>query len=118
MDAGTGLLLLANPQLTLSLFGASLPGGGELLMRYIGAFVLGVGLAYGWGLAARSPAARLHRLHGVWGATAIIRGCVALFVTSAVLAGHLGAAWLVVATSDVALAAIQVRGLAGGWFTR
>lgn len=116
MDASTGVLLVAAPETTLRLFGATMPGGGgDILMRYVGAFVLGVGLAYLWALGWRPASRRGARLHGVWGATTAIRACVAVFTLAAVALGHLEPAWLVVTASDATLAMLQGWGLTAGW---
>lgn len=116
LDSTTGALLLTVPQMTLHLFGASMPGGGDILMRFVGAFVLGVGLAYLWGLATSRYDQRGRRLHGVWGATMMIRMCIAGFTLASVMAGKLEPAWLVVSASDATLAAIQAWGLLNRWF--
>ena len=117
LDSATGALLLSVPDLTLRMFGATLPGGGgDILMRFVGAFVLGVGLAYLWGLASSRTDVRRNRLLGVWGATAAVRTCVALFTLTAVSTGGLPSAWLVVSASDAVLAIVQIRGIRRGWF--
>lgn len=117
MDAVTGLLLLAAPRFALNLFGAPAPAeGDDILMRFIGAFVLGVGLAYFVALSTRDRLRSLTRLEGTWGATAAIRASIALFTAAAVASGDLGYSWLVVCASDAAVAAVQFRGLAAGWF--
>jgi len=117
LDATTGALLVTIPETTLHLFGATLPGGGgDILMRFVGAFVMGVGLSYLWGLATPRFDQRAHRLHGVWGATAAIRTCIAAFTLTAVATKHLEPAWLVVGASDATLALIQIRALKARWF--
>lgn len=117
LDSTTGALLVTVPETTLRMFGATMPGGGgDILMRFVGAFVLGVGLAYLWGLATSRFDQRARRLHGVWGATAMIRTCIATFTLTAVLTGSLGAVWLVVSASDATIALIQGWGLKARWF--
>jgi hypothetical protein len=117
LDSTTGALLVTIPETTLRLFGATMPGGGgDILMRFVGAFVMGVGLSYLWGLAASRFEERTHRLHGVWGATAAIRTCIAVFTLTAVATKHLEPAWLVVGFSDATLALIQIWGLRADWF--
>jgi hypothetical protein len=117
MDATTGALLAGAPAATLSLFGATLPGGeaAAILMRFVGVFVAGVGLSYLWALAATSPAVRARRLPGVWGGTAIVRAGVAVFCFAAVASHRLEPAWLAVGATDAMLAAIQILGLRAGW---
>jgi hypothetical protein len=117
LDSTTGALLVTIPETTLRLFGATMPGGGgDILMRFVGAFVMGVGLSYLWGLATSRFDQRAQRLHGVWGATAAIRICIAAFTFTAVATRHLEPAWLVVGFSDATLALIQIWGLRSRWF--
>jgi len=118
MDATTGLVLVAAPAAALGIFGLALPGGAgaEILMRWIGAFVAGVGLSYLWAVLPRDDATRAQRLPGVWGATAVVRTGVALFCTIAVAARQLEPVWLVVGATDAALAIVQFHGLRKGWF--
>ncbi len=117
LDTTTGLLLVTIPERTLTLFGATMPGeGGDILMRFVGAFVGGVGLSYLWALATTRFDVRTRRLHGVWGATTMIRTCIAVFTCTAVATGRLEPAWLVVGASDATIAAIQAWGLRAGWF--
>jgi hypothetical protein len=115
MDTTTGLLLITAPVYTLATFGASLPEGGETLMRFIGTFVAGIGMSYLWGIAPKSKRDRMHRLFGVWGATAIARTGIALFTISAVAAGSLEPQWLVVGFTDGILAITQTVLLRKGW---
>lgn len=115
MDATTGLVLALAPTPALNLFGISIPGEDDILMRFVGAFVAGVGLAYLWALAPMQPAAGRKRLPGVWGATALVRGCVALFCFAAVGAGKLSPIWLVVGGTDAVLAGVQITVLRTGW---
>jgi hypothetical protein len=117
MDAGTGVLLVVAPAMTLGMFGATLPGGdaAAILMRWIGVFVAGVGCSYLWAIAPPDHAVRARRLPGVWGATAVIRSGVAVFCIVAVITGHLAASWLVVGLTDAALAGVQTYGLRAGW---
>jgi hypothetical protein len=118
MDTTTGLLLVALPATTVALFGAAMPPGDDILMRFVGAFVAGVGMSYLWALATRDATARANRLPGVWSVTALVRTVIALFVGGAVALGRLDAAWLVVALSDAFLATVQIAGLRAGWLQR
>jgi hypothetical protein len=108
MDATTGVLLLFDPAWTVSLFGAELPVGDDVSMRFVGAFVCGVGLAYLWASAGPGGFGCEGRLGTTWRVTAIVRAVVCGFVTWAVLDGRLGAAWSLVAFSDGLLATLQV----------
>lgn len=116
-DLGTGLALIAAPGLVLALLGIAGPSpavGGAAYLRFVGAFVAGVGACYLYpflpGLAPRPG-----RLAVVAEVTALVRGGIALFLVGAALAGALPASWLLVAGFDAALAAAQVWMLRRGW---
>jgi hypothetical protein len=117
-DLGTGLALVAAPGLVLALLGIAGPGptlaGGGAYLRFVGAFVAGVGAAYLYpfvpGLAPRPG-----RLATIAEVTALVRGGIALFLAGAVATGTLAAAWLLVAGFDAALAGAQVWMLRRGW---
>lgn len=116
MDAVTGLCLIVAPAVVLRLLGAPMPAGGDdVLMRFVGAFVCGVGCAYLWGMGTADVGKRLRQLEGVWGATALIRLCVALFTCGAVLLGRLAPLWLVVSLTDGVLGVGQLAALRAGW---
>jgi len=142
-DLATGLLLIASPLRTLSWMGiaAGGTGGGDAVvyLRFIGAFVAGVGASYLYPLVlsalapvrtqartqvpaqtrAQAPArARPGRLPAVIEVTALVRAGVALFVTGAVISGALSPPWLSVAGTDAGLAALQLWMLARGMFGR
>jgi hypothetical protein len=114
MDAATGALLLAAPAATVSAFGAALPPGDDISMRFVGAFVGAVGLSYL--LAAVRPAGerRANLIREMWATTALIRSVVAVFVATAVVAGRLHVPWAVVAATDAGIAAIQIAWLLRG----
>lgn len=115
MDATTGALLVAAPGFTLGLIGLTFPEGGKVLMQFIGAIVGGIGISYLWGLTAKGTAAKLRRLYGTWGATAVARTAVAVFSISAVAVGSLEPQWLVVGFTDGILAITQTVLLRKGW---
>lgn len=115
MDTLTGLLLLAWPARTVALFGAGMPAGDDILLRFVGAFVAGVGSTYLWALAAPDPRSRGRRVAGVWGATAVVRLWIAVFIGAAVALGRLDGPWLVVGATDALLALVQGGGLRAGW---
>lgn len=106
-DALTGLLLLASPALTLALMGIAPAVSAPIYLRFVGAFVGAVGLSYLYpflGAAAR----RASRLRTVLEVTALVRICVALFVSVAVAGRALEPAWVTVAVTDAGLALIQI----------
>ncbi|HEX4956490.1 MAG TPA: hypothetical protein VF017_24140 [Thermoanaerobaculia bacterium] len=112
-DAGTGLGLLVGPGLILRLMGVASGPSDPALLRFVGAFVLGVGLAY---LLALVRPPRPGRLSAVAETTALLRFAVGGYVAVAVAAGTLPAAWATVAATDLGLAAAQVLLLSRGFF--
>jgi hypothetical protein len=111
MDAATGLLLILTPTLVMRLLSIPpLPAGAEVLMGWIGTFVLSTGLSYGLCMRKGTTA------ETVWKTTAIVRIAVAVFLAVKIAAGALPAAWWVVAATDAAVAAVQGIGLKAGWW--
>lgn len=111
MDAATGLLLILTPSLVMKLLAIPpLPAGTEILMSWIGTFVLATGLCYGLCLRGRTPA------ETVWTTTAIVRSAVAVFLAASIARGALPAAWWPVAAADAAVALVQAIGLKAGWW--
>jgi hypothetical protein len=106
MDTATGILLIAAPALTLRLMWIAQQPAEPVWLRFVGAFVTGVGLIYLYPLAAsggRGPVLLAAALEF----TAIVRGSVGLVVAASVVRGALPAAWLTVAITDLALAVFQ-----------
>jgi hypothetical protein len=118
-DAATGLGLLLAPQWVLHQLAVP-PVVEPVFLRWIGAFVGSVGVAYLYPflLAARSPAPAAAlgfalRLRVVLEQTALARAAVAATVGAAIAAGALAPAWLGVAAFDGVLALLQ-----GWWLVR
>lgn len=110
-DAPTGLGLLLLPQFVFSAL--RLPAPHDFtFVRFVGAFVFGVGLAYFLPFLRRDPAVRGARLVAVLEATAVVRTSIALYVTVAIARGALAPAWGFVAAFDAVLAALQFALLA------
>lgn len=111
MDFATGVGLVFAPVWTLAQMGVAAPGTGEAewFMRYVGAFVGGVGACYLW--AAAGPR---ERLRVALGAMAWLRGAVAVFTGVAVARGALAPAWLAVTATDGGLVVAQLWLLAKG----
>jgi hypothetical protein len=110
-DAATGVLLVVAPLLTLRLMRIEPPPAEPAYVRFLGAFVLSVGIAY---LLAFLPlAAARRRRRTVIEVTAVTRGVVALVVGTAIAAGALTASWWPVAAFDGGLCLLQVAVLAG-----
>ncbi|MBZ0112615.1 MAG: hypothetical protein K8J08_09150 [Thermoanaerobaculia bacterium] len=114
-DAATGLLLVASPEWVMSVLNLTPADPSSIFLRWVGAFVLSVGLVYlyPWLLSA---ARRRRRFVVVVETTVVIRAVVAAFVSGAVLGGSLEPGWWVVALSDASMALIQVGLLRWGVF--
>lgn len=106
-DALTGILLVSSPALTLGLMGIGTVPAEPVYLRFVGVFVAAVGLAYLHPFVGE-PARRATRLRTVLEVTALVRICVALFVSAAIATGGLELAWVSVAITDAALALIQI----------
>ncbi len=116
-DGFTGLLMVGFPGFTLSLLGLTdVPGP---YARFIGVFVLSVGLTYLW-TVIRWPltghAAQVWLTQ--WKITALIRLLVALFLLWQVASHSLQFRWMTVSLTDGLFAAIQIIGLEQGWIER
>jgi hypothetical protein len=118
-DTGTGLMLIVAPALTLRFMGLTIIPQPVVFVRYIGVFVLSVGLTYFWA-AARWPLTT-HAHIGwstQWKITVLVRTLVAVFVVGQIASSALEIRWISVAFSDGAFAAIQWIGLRKGWLER
>lgn len=106
-DAATGILLLAAPLRVVALLGLEPIPTEPILLSFVGAFVLAVGLAYLYPFAL--PAGRrAARIRVLLETTAISRLAVAAFLVAAILGGRLGAAWSTVLLTDLGLAVFQL----------
>ncbi len=114
-DALTGALLVSAPIATLQLMRiADLPAE-PVYLRFLGAFVGGVGLAYLYPFLFRGWSGA--RLAVVLEVTALVRLCVALFLGVSIARGALSVPWSTVLLTDLLLAAAQIwmlRGLHSG----
>lgn len=118
-DSTTGILLIAAPAFTLTLMGLSVIPQPVAFVRYIGVFVLSVGLTYFWAAIRWPLTPRAHIAWSTqWKITALIRSLVALFVLWQVASRGLELRWLTVAFSDGLFALIQIVGLEKGWLAR
>lgn len=106
LDATTGIALMALPAATLHAMRIATPPTDLVLVRFLGAFVAGVGCAY------FLPALRWADLRSVLATTAQARLFVGGFVAVTVVTGGLEPAWASVAFTDLALAAVQIVWLA------
>jgi hypothetical protein len=104
-DAVTGGMLLAAPRFTLALMHVRDPLTEPAWMRWIGAFVLAVGLVPLEGLR-REPRGGARLAHFVE-ATALVRAVIAAFTGAAVASGALSPAWLSVTACDAIVSVVQ-----------
>ena len=118
-DAGTGLLLLVFPVLTFHVMGLRTVPQPVAFARYIGVFVMAVGITYLWTVTRW----RLNE-HAVlvwltqWKITAFVRACVAVFILWQLSTRALELRWISVALTDGIFAAVQVTGLRQEWIER
>ena len=107
-DAVTGIALMAAPSFTLKMMGVRQEIHDLILVSFIGAFVLAVGLSY---LAFASPprnSAQLSEVRAAWLITALVRLCVGVFVAAACASQRLDPAWLTITAFDLSLATFQL----------
>ncbi len=119
-DAATGLALIAAPIWTLARMGISTVPAEPIFIRWIGAFVLAIGLSYLYPFLQRGGAsARLgERLATVFEVTTLARGLVAVVAGTAIAGGLLERGWLGVPLFDAAVAATQIVLLRRGGLRR
>ena len=118
-DTGTGLLLILAPAWTLRFMGLTIIPQPVVFVRYIGVFVLSVGLTYLWAVARWPLTSHAHiGWSAQWKITALVRTLVAVFVVWQIASSALEIRWISVALSDGAFAAIQWIGLRKGWLER
>ena len=107
MDIFTGLLLVFVPTFTQGLIGVELMLD-ALLLRWVGVFVFGVGCCYWLPFLEPVDAFRQAQFRLCLRATSLVRGCVAMFVTTATVVTWLEPAWLLVALVDGLVVVLQV----------
>jgi len=118
-DTATGLLLLVLPVFTLRLLGLTVIPQPLAFIRYIGVFVMTVGLTYLL-TVARWPLNEHSALvwRAQWTMTALIRTGVAGFVVLQLAVQAVEFGWISVAVTDGLFAAVQITGLKKGWIER
>ena len=118
-DTITGVLLIAAPERTLGLMGLTVIPQPVAFARYIGVFVLSVGLTYLWAALGWPLTSHAHIGWSTqWKITALIRTLVASLVVWQVATAALERRWISVAVTDSVFAAIQWIGLRKGWLAR
>jgi hypothetical protein len=113
MDVATGILLMAAPAFTLKLMLVADPLVQPVFLRFVGAFVAGLGSLYFLALLRRFEPGRLA---AIMEATSLVRAIIAVFVTVSVAWGPLSPPWLSVAATDAGLAIAQIVMLRRGMF--
>ena len=113
-DAATGAILVANPALVVRLLHLTPAPTEPVYLRFVGVLVGAVGLAYFYP-RLRSGDGAWSRLVAVLEMTAGFRLAVAAFVTTTVVTGALGRAWLTVAATDFGVAVLQLALLRSRW---
>ena len=104
MDTATGLGLMFAPDLTLRAMQVAAPSAEALVfLRWVGAFVGAVGASYLVALA-RGGAGTLRETLAT---TLLFRLAAGGYCAAAVLGGTLAPRWIVVAFTDLGLAAVQ-----------
>ncbi len=112
MDALTGMLLIFMPELVLRLLRIEAPPPDAMVyLKWIGVFVMAVGLSYGLALGKHRGAGE-----AVWMFTSMVRILVAVFLTIQITADVMAPAWVVVALSDGVVALVQMAILRKGWW--
>lgn len=114
-DAATGLALVAAPEWTGSHLGLPpVADEARIFLRWIGVFVLAIGLAYFHPWRTATERARRERLRSVLEWTAGARLLVAGFIASSVATGALAEGWCFVGAYDALVASGQLLLLARG----
>jgi hypothetical protein len=117
-DAGTGLLLIFAPALTMRLMRLHAASATLPFLSYTGVFVLSVGIACFYGAILAGRRIMADKLEVVWLLTGITRALVAAFVLVSIITKVLEAGWITVAITDGLIALVQFYGLARGWLQR
>lgn len=115
-DTGTGLLLIFVPAFTFHLMGLSVLPQPVAFVRYIGVFVMSVGITYLW-TVTRWPLNEYSAIVWLtqWRITAVIRMFVAVFIVWQLAIHGLEFGWVAVALTDGILAVVQIVGLQQEW---
>ena len=119
MDGLTGLLLILNPAVTLGLMGVDISLYTDVIfIRFIGAFVFGVGGCYILGLIRLNLECDWKFLEDIWLTTAWIRLVVFAFTTFSIYTGKLDLWWAGIPVADGILGVFQIYWVKCGQFRR
>lgn len=111
-DFITGVFLICSPIFVLTMLSVPDAIVDVVYLKYIGAFVLSVGLSYFLPvLFSNSESDFLSFTYHVWLLTSMIRLVISAFVLIQVLSGNLHLNWLIVAVTDCSLAMTQIFGI-------
>ncbi len=109
MDGFSGCLLMFVPELALKLMQvAPVAPEATVFIRFVGAFVFGVGSLYLFSLLPVLRTGRWSAVRFVLLATAWLRGVIFVFTSVSILSGALAWAWLTVPLTDGVLAVFQL----------
>jgi Na+-driven multidrug efflux pump len=107
-DGLTGLMLLLAPIFTLKMMGVSELPLESVYPRYLGVFVFCAGCFYAIPRFFKGVTERRTAWQTVFAATALLRICIAAFVTWAIGQGYLDKGWISVPVYDATLAILQI----------
>lgn len=107
-DTATGVLLMLNPEWTLHLMRISEAPSEWVFLRFVGAFVAGVGLSYLYGSALAAGLGHWQKLQVVWELTALVRMVIFTFTTVSIVRGELPLQWVSVPICDGLMATWQI----------
>ena len=107
MDTLTGLLLMFLPEITIGLMGITIPYTDWIFIRFVGAFVFGVGSTYLIGFISSTVFNNWNELRSIWKITAWIRFSICVFTSITIIGGWIDPAWIGVPLTDGAFAVFQ-----------
>jgi hypothetical protein len=108
----TGLGLIVQPVFTLKLMGLEESAASIPFIQFIGAFVLGIGSLYLWGLGLSKSQQSWTPLKHAWMATGWTRVLIGLTTGFLILNGSLSTGWASVPITDLSLGIFQLLWIA------
>ena len=107
VDAVTGMLLMFLPEMTLGLMGINISYTDWVFIRFVGAFVFGVGTSYLFGFFAVLKRNNWEEMGFVWKITAWVRLVIFVFMSVSIMTGLLEPSWIAVPVTDGSVALLQ-----------